>query len=131
MKSNHSELPAPCASARRRVSGLIVVLLGVMFLPSLTIAGSKGHATKEQSAVAMKEIILPIEGMSCVACVARVKKELSAMPGVSAVNVDLVKRNARIRFDPKRVSAPQIVAAVNKLGYKAGEPADAAEQNAK
>lgn len=131
MKSKHRELPAPCATARRRKSGLIVVLLGAMFLPIMTGAGPKAEATEQQSAAAMKEIIIPIEGMSCVACVARVKKELSAMPGVSAVNVDLAKRHARVRFDPKRVSAPQIVAAVNKLDYKAGEPADAANSNAK
>lgn len=110
---------------------MIVVLLGMVSLASMGAADQKSETTKRQSAAHVKEIIIPVEGMSCVACVARVKKELSAMPGVSAVNVDLAKRHTRVRFDAKQVSAQQIAAAVDKLGYKAGEPANAADQKAK
>ena len=73
----------------------------------------------------MKMVQIPVEGMSCAACVARVKKTLTSIGGVSDVEVSLVKRNARVRFDPSRLSPDQLVAAINGLGYHAGAPAEA------
>ena len=109
---------------------LVAVIFG-----AATIAGASAAQTEEQRAsqqtTATKEIVLPIEGMSCIACVARVKKELSGTPGVAAVNVDLAERHARVRFDSTRVSAKELAAAVDRLGYKAGEPKDAPKQDGK
>lgn len=104
-------------------------MLGATSLTNIVAAEQKPQTSAKQSAD--KEIVMPVDGMSCVACVARVKKEISAMPGVATVNVDLAERNARITFDPKRVSAKELAAAIDKLGYKAGEPKDAATQKNK
>lgn len=118
-------------SSRRKGAGpLLAALIGAASVVSVGAADQKTQTTTKET-VTMKAIVMPVEGMSCVSCVARVKKKLSAMPGVAAVNVDLAGRNARISFDPKRVSAKQIAAAVDKLGYKAGEPKDAPQQKAK
>jgi len=73
----------------------------------------------------MKTVVMPVEGMSCSACVARVKKALNSIDGVSDVQVNLVERNARVRFAPSRVSPERLVAAVNGLGYQAGSPREA------
>ncbi|MCM2257577.1 MAG: heavy-metal-associated domain-containing protein [Vicinamibacteria bacterium] len=73
----------------------------------------------------MKVVQIPVEGMSCAACVARVKKTLAAIGGVAAVDVSLVERRARVRFDPSRLSPDQLVAAIKGLGYRAGAPAEA------
>lgn len=75
--------------------------------------------------VAMKAVVLPIEGMVCSACVARVKRTLTGIDGVSEVEVNLIERNARIRFAPSKLSADSLVATVNRLGYQAGAPKDA------
>jgi copper chaperone CopZ len=75
--------------------------------------------------VDMKTVILPIEGMSCVACAARIKKTLTSIDGVSAVEVNLADRNARVRFAPSKLSPSRLVAAVNGLGYQASTPAEA------
>jgi copper chaperone CopZ len=75
--------------------------------------------------VGMKTVILPIEGMSCVACAARIKKTLTSIDGVSAVEVNLAERNARVRFAPSKLSPSRLVAAVNGLGYQASTPAEA------
>ncbi len=107
-------------------------LLFALVLSTVSVVSAGATAQRDQlaskEAANTREIVLPIEGMSCVACVARVKKELGALPGVAAVNVDLAERHARIRFNPERVSAKQLAAAVEKLGYKAGEPKDAPKQ---
>ena len=73
----------------------------------------------------MKVVEIPVEGMSCAACVARVKKTLTSMGGVSDVEVSLLKRRARVRFDPSRLSPDQLVGAIKGLGYQAGAPAEA------
>lgn len=72
----------------------------------------------------IRTVVIPVEGMSCVACVATIKKALAAIDGVTEVHVDLVERSARVRFDSSRVSPPRLVDAINKLGYRAGVPAE-------
>lgn len=73
----------------------------------------------------MKVVQIPVEGMSCAACAARVKKTLASIGGVSEVEVSLAERKARVRFDPSRLSPAQLVAAIKGLGYQAGAPTDA------
>ena len=111
------------SAGRKAAAPLFAAVLGAASLTGATAAEQKNQApTKEASTT--REIVVPVEGMSCVACVARVKKEISAMPGVAAVTVDLAERTARISFDSKRVSAKELAAAIDKLGYKAGDPKD-------
>lgn len=118
-------------SNRRKIAApLVAAVLSAAALASIGTVEPKSATTTKQS-VSAKEIVLPVEGMTCVVCVVRVKKELSAMPGVAAVTVDLVERAARISFDPKRVSAKELAATVDKLGYKAGEPRDAPKRERK
>jgi Cu+-exporting ATPase len=57
---------------------------------------------------------LPIEGMTCASCVARVEKVLRAVPGVSAANVNLATEAASV--DGTVALAP-LQAAVEKAGY--------------
>ncbi|MBI2504143.1 MAG: heavy-metal-associated domain-containing protein [Candidatus Latescibacteria bacterium] len=70
----------------------------------------------------MKTVIIPIEGMSCSACAARVENTLTAIAGVSGVEVNLAERNASVRFDPNKLSPDRMVSAVSGLGYHASAP---------
>lgn len=109
--------------------GGVLVLLGIVVLHG---AACKNEAKPSASHVAqsasqessMKTVVIPVEGMSCVACVARVKKTLGSIDGVGGVEVSLRERNARVRFDPSRLSSDRLVAAINGLGYHAGAPAE-------
>lgn len=67
-------------------------------------------------------VLIPVEGMSCSACVARVKKTLKKMDGVSEANVNLEKREAEIRYEPEKVSPEKLAKTIDELGYKAGPP---------
>ena len=49
---------------------------------------------------------LPISGMTCASCVARVEKALRAVPGVSAASANLATESARI------AAAPTVTASV-------------------
>jgi Cu+-exporting ATPase len=72
---------------------------------------------------ALKTVTIPVEGMSCAACAARVKKTLKEIPGIQAVELNLEHRNAQVRYLDGQVSPERMVAAINQLGYKAGKPA--------
>lgn len=70
----------------------------------------------------MSIVVIPVEGMSCVACAARVKKTVRSLAGIGDVEVSLAERNTRVRFDPRRITLDRIVAAIDGLGYRAGTP---------
>ncbi len=60
---------------------------------------------------------LPIEGMTCAACAARIEKSLNGLPGVEAA-VNFAAERARIEFDGAAVAAPQLVEAIRKTGFE-------------
>ena len=60
-----------------------------------------------------------ISGMTCSACSRRVHKAVEALPGVSEVNVNLLKNSLSVDFDEGALSDRDIVAAVEKAGYGA------------
>lgn len=64
------------------------------------------------------ETKLDVTGMTCGGCVRHVTKALSAVPGVSAVDVSLEGHSAVVRHDGT-TPADQLVAAVVKAGYEA------------
>ena len=55
-----------------------------------------------------------IDGMACIHCKNRVEKELSALPGVTSVTVDLDKKTASVEGD---IAEDTIREKVNALGY--------------
>ncbi len=65
---------------------------------------------------------IPIEGMSCMSCVANVKKTLSALDGVANVKVSLENKKTTIQYNPQKISLDTIQQTINKIGYKAGNP---------
>ncbi|HEX8310085.1 MAG TPA: heavy-metal-associated domain-containing protein [Chthoniobacteraceae bacterium] len=58
---------------------------------------------------------LRIDGMSCDACVARVKKALAAVVGVHCTHVELDPPRAVVDYDGDK--AEQLLAAVTAAGY--------------
>jgi len=60
---------------------------------------------------------LPVTGMTCAACVARVERAIAGVPGVSSVSVNLATNTARVAFDPDRATSAAIVKAVRDAGY--------------
>ena len=63
-------------------------------------------------------IKLPIEGMTCASCVARVERALMAVPGVASAEVNLATETASVAL--AEGAAPEsLVAAVRDAGYEA------------
>ena len=69
-----------------------------------------------------------VGGMTCAACQAHVDKAVCKLDGVQEVAVNLLSGSMTVDFDPNRVSAEEICAAVDRAGYTAslaGGPAGA------
>ena len=66
---------------------------------------------------------LPIEGMTCAACVRRVERALEGVAGVRTASVNFATGSARVAFDPASAGPAQLRAAVVRAGYQVGEAA--------
>jgi Cu+-exporting ATPase len=70
----------------------------------------------------VREIELPIEGMTCAACAARIEKKLNKLNDVTAA-VNYATATARITA-PAAIPVSDLIAEIEKAGYSASEPAD-------
>lgn len=65
----------------------------------------------------MNTTLLSVTGMSCMGCVSSVKNLLSALPGVTAVNIDLTSGRVEITHDPARTDIQALRNAIEAGGY--------------
>ena len=66
--------------------------------------------------LALKQIELPIEGMTCAACAARIEKNLNKLPGVRAA-VNFANEKARVEFDAATTQPEDLVRSIEKAGF--------------
>ncbi|MDP2646370.1 MAG: heavy metal translocating P-type ATPase [Desulfobacterales bacterium] len=71
--------------------------------------------------VPQEEILLTVRGMSCAACVSKVEKGVSAIPGVTNVVVNLPGESARVKFYAGAVDKLRLKKSIRELGYEATE----------
>jgi Cu+-exporting ATPase len=67
-------------------------------------------------------IEIPVGGMTCAACQARVQRALARAPGVEDASVNLLLHNASVTFDPQSTSPERLVEAIRATGYEASVP---------
>jgi copper chaperone CopZ len=72
-----------------------------------------------------KTITLPIIGMSCANCVARVERSLRSVPGVLSVSVDLASGNAMVEMVPDVVTMADLSRSVEDAGYEVPHASEA------
>ncbi len=59
---------------------------------------------------------LPVSGMTCAACAARIEKVLNRLPGVNA-SVNLAAERARVELTSPETTPQQVVASIEKAGF--------------
>ena len=70
-----------------------------------------------ETKVSFETLSLPVEGMTCASCVARVEKTLKKVDGVANVSVNLATEKATIHFDPSKVNLAVLQHVVADAGY--------------
>src|SRR6476620_10650802 len=80
-----------------------------------------------------ERIDLPVTGMTCAACAARIERSLTKAEGVAEASVNLVTERAMVRFDPAVTGVDKIVETIRSAGYDAivpaAEPVSLADQD--
>ena len=74
-------------------------------------------ATKQED---IKKVSMPVEGMTCAACVGHVESALKGVPGVVDASVNLGTEKASVEFSSAEVPFQVIQEAVSGAGYKIG-----------
>lgn len=72
----------------------------------------------------LASVVIPVEGMTCFTCELTVESSLKGLPGVRSVDAKVTESAAYVQYDPARVELEDLVAAINKTGYKASRPKD-------
>ena len=106
---------------------------GVPPLPAVQDGRRRTHRPVRSAGGAMsvvERLDLPIEGMTCASCAARIERRLNKLDGVSA-SVNYATEKAVVEYDPAQADAAGLVAVVEEAGYSArlptAEPAPAEE----
>ncbi len=67
----------------------------------------------------MENVVIKVGGMSCQGCVKNVTGALSALDGVASVEVSLEAAEARVGYDPAKLSVEALRGAVEDAGFDA------------
>ena len=100
---------------------VVMAVLGLMGWTAEAVAcGGKSSAkvTKKTSAKNATTVVLAIDGMSCGACASKIARALQKVEGVHSAAVDLEAKRAKVRYLPKKVGLAEIVATIEKLGFR-------------
>ena len=63
-------------------------------------------------------ITLPVKGMSCASCSARIEKKVGELEGVISAHVNFAAETASIEYDPHKIPATQFPVTIEKLGFE-------------
>ncbi|MBN1511739.1 MAG: copper-translocating P-type ATPase [Phycisphaerae bacterium] len=74
-----------------------------------------------------KSVTLPVEGMHCASCVARIERNLSVLHGVERASVNLATEKATVDYLPGVITPADLQRAIERLGYTVPEHAAAGE----
>lgn len=67
----------------------------------------------------MENVVIKVGGMSCQGCVKNLTGALSGVTGVASVEVSLEAGEARVGYDPAKVSANALRTVVEDCGFDA------------
>ena len=68
---------------------------------------------------AKEKIQIPVTGMTCAACQARVQRALEGTPGVLDASVNLMLNSAAVTYDPAVASPDKLIETIRDTGYGA------------
>lgn len=78
-----------------------------------------GHVNRSKMKEAyMETVTIKVKGMTCMGCVASVKRVLQAIDGVKAVEVSLQEAKATLQYDGALTGPDRFKSAVEEAGYE-------------
>jgi Cu+-exporting ATPase len=125
-----------CASCSARVEKIVGKLQGVA-KASVNLATEKLHLEYDETRLPVevvrkaveaagyglleqektKHVTIPIEGMTCASCTARIEKVVGKLDGVAKVSVNLATEKADVSYFPGRIRLSAIKKTITDAGY--------------
>ncbi|MFQ5328622.1 MAG: heavy metal translocating P-type ATPase [Thermodesulfobacteriota bacterium] len=81
---------------------------------------SEDNSIEISTTSVLKKIDLPITGMSCASCAAKVEKCIGGLVGVDKASVNFATEKVSISYDPDSISPADFIEAIRGLGYGVG-----------
>lgn len=81
----------------------------------------KATSTYRISGDGVERLQIPIVGMDCASCVAAIEKEIGKLAGIKKASVNFANEKAYVEYQPQVVKTSDILKAIKKAGYKAGQ----------
>lgn len=123
------------ASVNLATEKLVAEFDGSKISSSDIIAAVKkaGYEAQEDQDENIRQILIPISGMTCAVCSASVEKSISKLAGIENVAVSYASDSAKVSYDSSKVRVSQIRDAIVSAGYEpleiqSGDRADADKQ---
>ena len=109
---------------------LAVAMAAVVGFGGLNVASALGWGSKARdvrnassgSHGELAQVVLPVEGMTCVTCEWGIEKALGKLDGVVEAKASSSEHKVLVRYVPGKVSFEQMIEAVDSTGYKASMP---------
>lgn len=101
---------------------VFAVLAGVSGVSGRALAAEATTTAVSNTKSSLHTVEIPVEGMACFVCAGTIKSKVKSLAGVLRVEVSLEKRTARVTYFGDEHVPEQIVATIDRLGYKAGNP---------
>ena len=102
----------------RRLFFLLFGLL-LLFVAGCGNSGKQNQTAQEPAGeIRLTEVTFQVGGMHCEMCEASITKGVGELAGVDSVKATLNDSTAFVRFDPGKTSETEIIAQIEKRGYK-------------
>jgi copper chaperone CopZ len=102
------------------VASVIVLAFAGLNVPSYAFGGSAPAVPIANAN--LRRVVIPVEGIWCVACEIPVRHALKRIDGVTSVQVNGAGKTAIVDYDPAKTNPARLVAAINSTGYQAVLP---------
>jgi len=65
----------------------------------------------------VRNITMPVTGMTCANCATAIERNVRKLPGISVANVNLASEKLTVAFDPAQLNEHGIIEKIEKIGY--------------
>ena len=116
----------PIGGRRSAILTLLITTALVIGFAGLNISryvfGSVPPSAQGQLANGLSRAVIPVDGLSCVACEIPVRHALRKIDGVKTIYVSAATKTATVEYEAAKTNPDQLAAAINSTGYRASLP---------
>jgi len=103
-------------------TALVLGFAGLNVSRYVLASAPPAQQTQTQLTNGLDRAVIPVDGLSCLACEIPVRHALRKIDGVKSVQVNAGTKTATVDYEPAKTNPEQLVTAINSTGYRAALP---------